>query len=94
MLDTVPDSASAAATTYYTTYLSHRADLYDIRYASREHVLSCEYIAVGVTDKSCLKKYAVDGEKGYENFVALLKSEGYVKIAEHEGKLEIYRKEK
>ena len=94
VLDTVPDGASAAATTYYTTYLSHRADLYDIRYTSREHVLSCEYIAVGVTDKSCLKKYAVDGEKGYENFVALLKSEGYVKIAEHEGKLEIYRKEK
>ena len=94
VLDTVPDGASAAATTYYTTYLSDRADLYDIRYASREHVLSCEYIAVGVTDKSCLKKYAVDGEKGYENFVALLKSEGYVKIAEHEGKLEVYRKEK
>ena len=67
--------------------------LYDIRYASKAHVLSCEYIAVGVTDKSSLKKYAVNGEQGYENFVALLKSEGYVKIAEKEGKLEIYRKE-
>ena len=68
--------------------------LYDIRYAATAHVLSCEYIAVGVTDKSCLKKYAVDGEKGYENFVELLKSEGYVKIAEKEGKLEIYHKER
>ena len=28
------------------------------------------------------------------NFVALLESEGYVKIAEHKGKLEIYQKEK
>lgn len=94
VLDEIPEGASAAATTYYTTYLSQRDILYDIRYASKAHVLSCEYIAVGVTDKSCLKKYAVDGEKGYENFVELLKSEGYVKIAEKEGKLEIYHKER
>ena len=93
VLDEIPDGASAAATTYYTTYLSDRAELYDIRYAATEHVLSCEYIAVGVTDKSCLKKYAVNGEQGYENFVALLLEEGYVKIAEKEGKLEIYKKE-
>ena len=93
VLDEIPDGASAAATTYYTTYLSQRDELYDIRYASLDHVLGCEYIAVGVTDKSCLKKYAVDGERGYENFVAILESEGYVKIVEHEGKLEIYRKE-
>ena len=93
VLDEIPEGASAATTTYYTTYLSQRDELYDIRYASLDHVLGCEYIAVGVTDKSCLKKYAVDGERGYENFVAILESEGYVKIAEHEGKLEIYRKE-
>ena len=93
VLDEIPDGASAAATTYYTTYLSRRDVLYDIRYASLDHVLSCEYIAVGVTDKGCLKKYAVDGEQGYENFVAILESEGYVKIAEYEGKLEIYHKE-
>ena len=94
VLDEIPDGASAAATTYYTTYLSQRDVLYDVRYASKDHVLSCEYVAVGVTDEGCLKKYAVDGEKGYENFVALLQSEGYVKIAEHEGKLEIYHKER
>ena len=93
-LDVIPEGASAAATTYYTTYLSQRDVLYDIRYAATDHVLSCEYVAVGVTDKSCLRNYAVNGEKGYENFVALLKSEGYVKIAEQEGKLEIYYKEK
>ena len=93
VLDEIPDGASAAATTHYTAYLSRRDELYDIRYASLDHVLSCEYIAVGVTDKSCLKKYAVDGEQGYENFVSILESEGYVKIAEHEGKLEIYHKE-
>ena len=94
VLDEIPDDASAAATTYYTTYLSQRDVLYDIRYAKTEHVLSCEYVAVGVTDKGCLKKYAVNGEMGYENFVALLESEGYVKIAEYTGKLEIYHKER
>ena len=94
VLDEIPEGASAAATTYFTTYLSQRDVLYDVRYASKDHVLSCEYVAVGVTDSNCLKNYAVDGEKGYENFVALLKSNGYVKIAEHEGKLEIYHKER
>lgn len=92
VLDTVPDGASVAATTYYTTYLSQRDELYDIRYASTDHVLSCEYVVVGVKDASCLKKYAVNGEKGYENFVELLSSEGYVKTAEHEGRLEVYQK--
>ena len=73
---------------------SRRDVLYDVRYGSKEHVLSCEYIAVGVTDKTGLKTYAVNGERGYENFAALLLEVGYVKIAEYEGKLEIYHKEK
>ena len=94
VLDVIPEDASAAATTYYTTYLSQRDVLYDVRYGSKEHVLGCEYIAVGVTDANGLKTYAVDGKNGYENFVALLKAEGYVKIAEYEGKLEIYHKER
>ena len=94
VLDVIPEGASAAATTYYTTYLSQRDVLYDVRYGSKEHVLSCEYVAVGVTDTHGLKRYAVNGKNGYENFVALLTDEGYVKIAEYEGKLEIYHKEK
>ena len=93
VLDTVPDDVSVAATTYYTTHLSDREILYDIRYAKQAHVLSCEYVVVGVKDEGCLKKYAVDGKNGYENLVALLETEGYVKTAEYEGKLEIYHKE-
>lgn len=93
-LDVIPEDASVAATTYYTTYLSQRDVLYDIRYGSREHVFSCEYMAVGVTDANGLKTYAVDGKNGYENFAVLLEAEGYVKIAEYEGRLEIYHKEK
>lgn len=92
VLDVVPEDASAAATTFYTTYLSQRDTLYDIRYASKEHVLSCEYIAVGVTDTNSFKKYAQGDRSGYECFVELLMAQGYEKIAEYEGRLEVYQK--
>ena len=48
---------------------------------------------LAVTDKGSMKKYEVQGENGYGNLVELLLSEGYEKIAEKEGKMEIYRKE-
>lgn len=92
VLDAVPDGASVAATTFYTTYLSQRDELYDIRYASKDHIFSCEYMALSVTDTNSYKKFAVNGEKGYENFVKILLDLGYEKIAEYEGRLEIYRK--
>ena len=92
VLDAVPDEASVAATTFYTTYLSQRDELYDIRYASKDHIFSCEYMALSVTDTNSYKKFAVNGEKGYENFVEILLDLGYEKIAEYEGRLEIYRK--
>ena len=94
VLNTVPEGASVAATTFYTTNLSDRAELYDIRYAAKKHVFSCEYVVVGVTDKGSLKKYEINGENGYENLVKLLIATGYKKTAQLEGKLEIYHKEK
>lgn len=93
VLDTVPEGASVAATTFYTTYLSQRDTLYDVRYASEEHIFSCEYMALSVTDKNSYKPYAVNGEQGYENFRDLVLEEGYVKIAEYPGRLEIYQKQ-
>ena len=93
VLDTVPEGASVAATTYYTTYLSQRDVLYDVRYGSREHLLGCEYMVLGVTDQYSYKPYAVNGEKGYENFRDMILSQGYIKIAEYEGRLEIYQKQ-
>ena len=94
VLDTVPDGASVAATTFYTTYLSQRDVLYDVRYAAEDHVFGCEYMALGVTDQNSYKSYAVNGEKGYENFRDKILEEGYVKIAEYPGRLEIYQKKK
>ena len=92
VLDTVPEDVSVAATTFYTTHLSQRDTLYDIRYASREHIFSCEYVVLGVTDKGSYKAFAVDGEGGYENFVEILLELGYEKTAEHKGKLEVYKR--
>lgn len=92
VLDTVPEDASVAATTYYTTYLSQRDTLYDVRYGSKEHLFSCEYMVLSVTDKYSYKPYAVDGEKGYENFRDLVLEQGYEKIAEYEGRVEVYKK--
>ena len=92
VLDTVPDGVSVASTTFYTTYLSRRDILYDVRYASQEHIFSCEYMVLSVTDKNSYKPYAAKGEKGYENFRDLVLERGYEKIAEYKGRLEIYKK--
>jgi len=91
-LDTMPDGASVAATTYYTTYLSRRDTLYDIRYASMEHIFSCDYIALAVKSTYSYKPFAENGENGYENFRDLILAEGYEKIAEYKGVTEIYKK--
>ena len=87
VLDVVPDGASVAATTYYTTYLSGRDILYDVRYASRAHLLACEYIVLNVNDEKSFKAYG-----GYESLIAMLAEEGYELTAGYEGKLAIYHK--
>lgn len=87
VLDVIPEDASASATTFFIAPLSQRDTLYDIRYSSREHVLSTEYIALNITSKGCFEKY-----DGYENFVLLLKENGYQLIAEYPGRVEIYHK--
>ncbi len=92
VLDTVPEDASVAATTYYTTYLSQRDTLYDIRYASKAHIFSCDYIALAVKSTYSYKPFAVDGEQGYENFRDMILAQGYEKIAEYPNVTEIYKK--
>ena len=92
VLDTIPEDASVAATTYYTTYLSQRDTLYDIRYASKAHIFSCEYIALAVKSTYSYKPFAVNGENGYENFRDLVLQQGYEKIAEYPNVAEIYKK--
>jgi len=92
VLDTVPDGASVAATTYYTAYLSQRDTLYDIRYASKAHIFSCDYIALAVKSTYSYKPFAVNGEQGYENFRDMILAQGYEKVAEYKNVTEIYKK--
>lgn len=92
VLDTIPEDASVAATTYYTTHLSKRDTLYDIRYASKAHIFSCEYIALAVKSTYSYKPFAVNGENGYENFRDMILEQGYEKIAEYPNVTEIYKK--
>lgn len=92
LLDTIPDEASVAATTFYTTYLSQRSLLYDVRYSSIENILDCDYIVIRANDSGTFKKYEVDGANGKENFVAMLLKQGYRLEKQQDGVLEIYRK--
>ncbi len=78
ILDTIPEGASVAATTYHTTYLSARETLYDIKYASSDHILECEYVVLKISEKSSYKAYATGGrDNGYANFKKLLEDNGY-----------------
>ncbi len=92
LLDTVPDNASVAATTFYTVYLSERAELYDVHYSSKEHILSCDYVVITVNDKGAFENYEENGENGKENFVKMLLLNGYSLENELSGVSEIYKK--
>ena len=80
ILSLIPDDASVSATTFYTTYLSQRDTLYDVRYGSEDHILSTEYVVLSVSDKD------------YEETVALLENNGYTIFASQEDVLVIYQK--
>jgi uncharacterized membrane protein len=95
VLDTIPDDASVAAPTFYTTYLSQRDILYDIRYCTKAHLLETEYVVLKVSSTGDYTKYNTGGKtNGYENLVALLEKEGYVLHSNYGNVLEVYRKVK
>ena len=91
-LDLIPKDASLATTTYYTTYLCDRDALYDVKYCSKENLLSCEYVALHTTSTTNYTRYAVNGERGYENLVAILEENGYTVFATAGNYLVIYVK--
>lgn len=92
-LQMIPDKASVAATTFYTTELSGREVLYDVKYTSTEHLLSSEYVALAVNSTTNYTRYETESNSGFENLCELLKQNGYDIFAELEGTLIIYRKE-
>lgn len=93
-LSEIPDGASVTATTFYTTYLSQRETLYDVRYSSPQHLLETQYVVLNVSADGDCKQYAQSGENdGFENLVRLLEENGYVPYQSIENVLVIYRKE-
>ena len=92
-LSEIPDGASVTATTFYTTYLSQREILYDVRYCSPEHMLETQYVVLKISADSDFKKYAVNEEgNGFENLVNLLEENGYEPYMSIEDLHVIYRK--
>jgi len=92
-LDKVPSEVSVAATTFHTTYLSNRELLYDIKYASTEHILECEYVVIKLSETTSFKKFATGGkDNGLSNFVKLLKENGYEYYDGLKGIIDIYKK--
>lgn len=93
VLAAIPSDASVSATTYYTAHLSQRPVLYDIRYASQEHVLETEYIVMKKDSPGDYAKYATYGQaNGFENLIALLVRNGYTMHYEHGSVFVIYKK--
>lgn len=93
-LDTIPADASVTAATFYTTHLSQRDTLYDLRYASKEHVLQTQYVAISISADGDFQKYATPGQKdGFENLIKFLTENGYTVYAELPDVLVIYAKQ-
>lgn len=92
-LDTIPEDASVTATTFYTTHLSQRELLYDLRYCSQAHLLETEYVVLQRSATSEYKQYATAGKtNGYDNLVKLLEDNGYYINGSVDNELVIYRK--
>lgn len=91
-LDLIPEDASVTATGYYTTYLSKREILYDLRYTSRNHLLESEYVVLNIASRKEFDKFTTGGrDNGLENLLAILERNGYELYAQIDGLLVIYR---
>ncbi len=91
-LKTIPDEAAVTATTFYTSCLSQREVIYDLGYATREHVLETEYVVIILS--ADFKKYADKGkENGLEKLVEFLEKNDYDAVNEVANVLVIYKKQ-
>lgn len=90
-LDTIPQNAAVTASTFYTTELSDRTYLYDIRYAKRENLLSSQYIVLAV-DGDYERYDAGEAGSGFANLTEILWLNDYSATFELPGILVIYQK--
>ena len=88
VLNQIPQDAAVSATGYYTTPLSQRNVLYDVEYASREHILNSEYVVLNAN--LSYKTYSPDGFDSLEELLSALKNNGFTVCDELENILTIY----
>ncbi len=92
-LSCIPEDASVTAATFYTTELSQREVLYDIRYADWENVLQTEYVVLKKSATGDFKKYKTGGENnGFDNLVKKLEANGYSLFEQMGTTVLIYKK--
>ena len=84
-LSLIPEDAPVSATTFYTTALSQREIVYDVRYSSWEHLMQTDYIALAVTEEGSYRAYG-----GFDELVKGLERNGYTLYAQIEGVMVIY----
>lgn len=90
-LSAIPEDAPVTATFAYTTFLSQRETLYDVGFASKDHVLQTEYIVLGLdVPEGDFRQYATEEEDGFGNFIKLLEDNGYIVFDEVPEELVIY----
>lgn len=88
-LERIPEDAAVAAGTFYTTELSQRQTLYDIRYCTREHLLEARYVVLDPTTEADFKGHAESAEV----FQNMLAEAGYHIVDNVDNRLVIYRRE-
>lgn len=91
-LSVIPEDASVSCTTFYSTHLSQRDVLYDVRYSSLEHILSTEYVALNMTASGDFERFASNGTDGYQRFVSILEENGYELLNQWEDRVAVYHK--
>lgn len=91
-LSSIPEDTAVSASTFYTTQLSQRTELYDVKYAVTEHILNTQYVALDPKSQTSYTPYAIDGENGYENLVTLLTENGFELWTHYDDAVVIYRK--
>ncbi len=92
-LSRIPEDATVTASTFYTVELSQRQIIYDLGYASREHLLESEYVVLQPEHSYSYKKYATAGkDNGLENLLSLLEKKGYEEVAAVENRLSVYKR--
>ncbi|MBO7175811.1 MAG: DUF2079 domain-containing protein, partial [Clostridia bacterium] len=93
LLDSIPADASVTAGTFMTTYLSARDILYDLGYASKQHLLNSEYVIIDLNHDGDFASYATKNKNNaYPRLLTLLYQNGYTVYGSLENRLIIFKK--